>query len=128
MAVFMAIHCSSGALIPLLALWFSLISSFGTFTRLFETRHIILSNVGTNVRFYVVTWLKDSRESNRHHPDHTKRSLVPILLNRSHINRLDGVRDGRAGRRWSVVETHKISVSLHNTNYKNLSIKSQFNN
>ena len=31
--------------------------------------HNILSNVHTNVRKYVVTWLKHSRESNRRYPD-----------------------------------------------------------
>ena len=36
-----------------------------TFMRMFEPRHNILSNVRTNVRKYVVTWLKHSRESNR---------------------------------------------------------------
>ena len=36
-----------------------------TFTRMFEPRHNILSNVRTNVRRYVVTWLEHSRECNR---------------------------------------------------------------
>ena len=39
-------------------------------TRMFEPRHNILSNVRTNVRKYVVTWLKHSRDSNRRYPDH----------------------------------------------------------
>ena len=33
-----------------------------TFTRMFELRHNILSNVRTNVRKYVATWLEHSRE------------------------------------------------------------------
>ena len=35
------------------------------FTRMFEPRHNILSNVRTNVRKYIVTWFEHSRESNR---------------------------------------------------------------
>ena len=34
-----------------------------TFTRMFEPRHKILSNVRTNVRKYVVTWLERLRGS-----------------------------------------------------------------
>ena len=40
-----------------------------------DTRHV-LSNVRTNVRKYVVTWLEHSRESNRRYPNHPQRSLV----------------------------------------------------
>ena len=36
-----------------------------TFTRMFEPRHNILSNVRADIRTYVVSWLKHSRESNR---------------------------------------------------------------
>ena len=35
------------------------------FTRMFEPRHNILSNVPADIRQYVVSWLKHSRESNR---------------------------------------------------------------
>ena len=42
-----------------------------TFTRMFEPRHNILSDVRTNFRKYVVTWLEHSRENNRRYPDHT---------------------------------------------------------
>ena len=40
-----------------------------TFTRMFEPRHNILSNVRADNRKYVVTWLKHSRESNRRYPN-----------------------------------------------------------
>ena len=36
-----------------------------TFTRMFEPRHNIFSNVRTTVRKYVVSWFEHSRESNR---------------------------------------------------------------
>ena len=42
-----------------------------TFTRMFEPRHNILSNVRTNVQMYVVSWLEHSCESNRRYPDHS---------------------------------------------------------
>ena len=42
-----------------------------TFTRMFEPRHNVLSNIRTNVRKYVVTWLEHSREINRRYPDHS---------------------------------------------------------
>ena len=45
-----------------------------TFTRIFEPRHNILSNVHTNVRKYVVTRLEHSRESDRRYPAHSWRS------------------------------------------------------
>ena len=49
---------------------------------MFEPRHNILSNIRTNVRKYVVTWLEHSRESNKLYPDHSA-ELVKLLLIRS---------------------------------------------
>ena len=36
-----------------------------TFTRMFEPRHNILSNVRADIRKYVASWLEHPRESNR---------------------------------------------------------------
>ena len=42
-----------------------------TFTLMFELRHNLFSNVRTNVRKYVVTWLVHLRENNRRYPDNS---------------------------------------------------------
>ena len=45
-----------------------------TFTRMFEPRHNILSNVRADIRKYIVSWLKHSRERNRLLPGPIRRS------------------------------------------------------
>ena len=49
---------------------------------MFEPRQNILSNVSTNVRKHVVTWVERSRESDRRYPDYFQRSLVSDLTSK----------------------------------------------
>ena len=42
-----------------------------TSTRMFEPRHNIFSNIRTNVRECVVTWLEHSRKNNSRYPVHS---------------------------------------------------------
>ena len=54
-----------------------------TFTRMFEPRHNIHSNVRKNVGKYVVTWLEYSRESNRPVPGPLLAELCILIRSRS---------------------------------------------
>ena len=47
---------------------------------MFEPRHNILSNVRTDIRKYVVSWLKHSRESNRPLPGPHLAELSIVLF------------------------------------------------
>ena len=51
-----------------------------TFTRMFELRHNILSNVRADIGKYVVTWLKRSLESDRTLPGHNEDFIHQALF------------------------------------------------
>ena len=61
-----------------------------TFTRMFEPRHNILSNVRADVRHYVVSWLKHSRESNI---GATRTNVLPCAGNADFSFATDEARD-----------------------------------